>query len=102
MRGMLDVGFERGLICELHDAAKGVAPATRGNIGADVGLEKAGDMALECGDVFCGFLFLRVGGVGLPLEGEDVEDGGCRVVCCSGIYVGRECGERCGDCGFLD
>lgn len=100
--GMLDVGVERGLIFELHDAAEGVALAARRNVGADVGLEKAGDFSLECGDVCCGFLFLRVGGVGLPLEGEDVEDGGCGVVDCCGIYVGSESGEGGGDCGFLD
>jgi hypothetical protein len=98
--GMLDVGVERGLTFELHDAAEGVALAAGRNVGADVGLEKAGDMALECGDVFCGFLFLRVGGVGLPLEGEDVEDGVCGVGGC-GIYSGGESGEGGGDCSFL-
>jgi len=73
---MLNVCAQRGFVFELHDAAEGVALSSRRDVWADVGLEESGNYALEGEDVFSGSFDLSVGCAGLPLKGEDVEDGG--------------------------
>ena len=51
-------------------------------LGPSMGLEKSGDLALEGGDVFRGFFFLRLGRAWFPLKCEYVKDGSGGFVAC--------------------
>ena len=63
------------MIFEFHEAAEGVALVSRGDIGANMRAEDAGNLVLEVGNLGFGPGDLGIGCAGLPLEREDVEDG---------------------------
>lgn len=74
MDGVVAVGFERGAVGELHDAAEVVALRARGEVEAGVGFEEAGDLALQREDFGLDALLLGGGGFGFPAEVEGVND----------------------------
>ena len=104
MRRVLDIGVKRGLILELHDAAEGVALSARRNVGAYMGLQKAGDLALESGDFFGRSVFLGLGYIGLPVESKNVKDVAGSVFSHGsfGLAGGGECGNGGGDAAISD
>ena len=95
MHGVLNIGVKRRLVFESHDAAECVALAAGRDVGANVGLEQAGDLPLKSGYILRGLGFLRFGDVRLPLKCEYVKD-----VLCLAFSRGllRESGweKRCG------
>lgn len=74
MRGMLNIGIQRGLILEAHDATEGITFSPRRNVRAYVGLKKSRDLSLEGSDVFGRSVFLGFGGIRFPLKCKYVKD----------------------------
>ena len=74
MDGVGVVGGEGLLVGELHYASEFVALGARGEVGADIGFEEAGDLSLEGADFGLDAEFLLGGDVGFPAEGEGVDD----------------------------
>lgn len=71
---MLNIRIEGCFVLELHDAAEGIAFASRRDIWAHMGLKKSGDYALESGNLFRGSVFLSLGCAWLPLKREHMKD----------------------------
>jgi len=78
---MHKVRFQGSLILELHDAPKRIAPPSRGDIWANMGLEKSGNHPLESTNIFPGSFLLNVRYSSLPLKGEYVENSNGSVLC---------------------
>jgi hypothetical protein len=74
VHGMVEIGVQRGTVEELHDGSKLVAPGARGEVDADLSLENAGNLGVQSADFGLGTLLLGVGGAGLPLQKEGVND----------------------------
>jgi hypothetical protein len=78
MGWMLKVRVQRGLVLELHDAAKRIASSSWRDVLADGSLKKSWDYPLKSGNVFPGPLLLSFGCSWLPLKRKRVKnsDGG--------------------------
>ncbi len=74
MGRMLNICVERCLVFELHDATECIAFSSRRNVGADVSLEKTGNISLEGCYIFRCPSFLSVRRFWLPLECENMKD----------------------------
>jgi hypothetical protein len=74
VHGMNEIGVQRGAIGELHNSPELVAFGARGEVDANVSFENAGNLGLQSADLGLGTLFLGVGGAGLPLQEEGVDD----------------------------
>jgi hypothetical protein len=80
MGRMVKIRVQRRFILELHDAAKRIAPSSRRDIWADVGLKKSRDYSLKSRNVFLGSLLLSFRCPGLPLEREHVKNSYGRIL----------------------
>lgn len=74
MGWMLKVRVQRGLVLELHDAAKRIASSSWRDVLADGGLKKSWDYPLKSGNVFPGPLLLSFGCSWFPLKRKHVKN----------------------------
>jgi hypothetical protein len=77
---MLKIRIQRRFILELHDAAKRIAPSSRRDILADVGLKKSRNYPLKGRNVFLGSLLLSFRCPWLPLKREYVKNSHGRIL----------------------
>lgn len=85
------VGLECGPVDELHDAAKLIPLRTWREIRAYKGFDQSWNLALESTDFLLSALFLRLGGVGFPAEGERMKNHATILVGIRGATVTGGC-----------
>ena len=73
MRRMLRIRIQRCLVFELHDADEGVALSSRRDVGANVSLNKSGDLPLKRDYLSSSSFFLLFRGPWLPLKTKNVK-----------------------------